>query len=314
MGKKLFREVSLERLSSPEQLDELMKVTSPRAWLSLTAIGCILISALAWAFFGSIPTKIDGQGILLNNGGVYTLQHNASGQIIDIRFKAGDTVRKGDVLARVDQPELVAQINDLQSTLQEMEKDGRAGSAAYKTTENKVSGLREDLDYKSQIVSPIDGRILELNIKKGSIVGPGQSLAVLEQYGGTVRMEAVIYVPAAQGGKILPGMEVRISPTTVNKEEYGFMLGRVISVSEFPATTESMMDTLGNEKLVSLLAGQGAPVMVQADLVADETTESGYRWSSSEGPSMSINSGTLIQSEVIISRVKPISKVIPSLR
>lgn len=311
MSQGLFRKVSLKRLSSPDQLDELIKVTSPRAWLYLIAIGCILFSAIAWGFLGSLPTKIDGQGILLNNGGVSSIEHHASGRVIDVRFKLGDMVKKGDVVARIELPQLVAEINGLQSNLNELESYHRVNSLEYKAVENQVKELREKLDYQSQIVSQIDGRIIEMNIRKGSIIQTGESLASLEQYGGTVKMEAVIYVPAEQGGKIQTGMEAQLSPTIVNKEEYGFMQGKVISVSDYPATTQSMMQTLGNEKLVSLLAGQGAPLMVRLDLIPDGSTESGYRWSSPEGPPMSIQSGTIIQGAVITNREKPISKVIP---
>ena len=127
-------------------------------------------------------------------------------------------------------------------------------------------------------------------------------------------MEAVVYVPAEQGGKIFSGMEVQISPTTVNREEYGFMLGRVASVSKYPSTAESMMQTLGNENLVSLLAGKGAPIMVRIDLVPDSATESGYKWSTPLGPPISIQSGMIIHGAVIISREKPIGKVIPALK
>ena len=314
MSQSLFREVSLERLASPEQLDELIKVTSPRAWFALIAIGCILISAFAWGFLGSIPTKIMGHGILLKNGGVSSLQHHTSGQVIDVRFKLGDMVKKGDVVARIELPQLVEKINSLQSTLNEIGSNQRADSAEYKVVEKQVLQLRDELDYKSQIVSQVDGRILELNMNKGSIIQPGEDLVTLDQYGGTVKMEAVIYVPAEQGGIILPGMQAQISPTIVNKEEYGFMLGRVISVSDYPATTHSMMQTLGNEKLVSLLAVQGAPLMVRIDLIPDSITKSGYQWSTLGGPPMSIHSGTLIQGEVITHREKPISKVIPLFR
>lgn len=314
MSQSLFREVSLERLSSPEQLDELIKVTSPRAWFALIAMGGILMSVIAWGFLGSMPTKITGQGILLNNGGVTSVQHHTSGQVIDVRFKLGDMVKKGDVLARIELPQLVTEINSLQSTLFQMKSTQRADSPEYKAAEKQVLQLRHELDYKSQIVSQIDGRILELNINKGNIIQPGESLATLEQYGGTVKMEAVIYVPAEQGESILPGMEAQISPSNVNKEEYGFMLGRVKSVSDYPATTQSIMQTLGNENLASLLAGQGAPLMVKIDLIPNANTVSGYRWSTPGGPPMTIHSGTLIQSAVITHREKPISKVIPLLR
>ena len=35
----IFREESIERLSSPEQLDQLMQVVSRRNWLPLTTLG-----------------------------------------------------------------------------------------------------------------------------------------------------------------------------------------------------------------------------------------------------------------------------------
>lgn len=311
MSENLFREASLERLSSPEQLDERINVTSPKAWLALIAIACILLSAIAWGFVGSIPTKIEGQGILLNNGGVYSITHYASGQVVDIRYKPGDTVKKGDVIARIEVVELVDKINNILSDISKMESRGQVGEPEYKEAENQLLALREELDHKSQIISPIDGRIVELNMGKGSLVQPGETLLAMEQYGEAVRLEAVIYVSAEQGEEILPGMEAQISPVTVNKEEYGFMLGRVISVSKFPATAYSMMRTLGNESLVSMLTGQGAPLMIQIDLIADINTESGYRWSSPKGPPMSIHSGTLVHSAVITDREKPISKVIP---
>ena len=39
---QLFRQESLERLSSPEQLDQMMRVVSPKAWLPLTTIGFLV--------------------------------------------------------------------------------------------------------------------------------------------------------------------------------------------------------------------------------------------------------------------------------
>lgn len=311
MEQSIFREVSLKRLSSPEQLDQLIKVTSPRAWLALIALTLLLASVIVWSFLGSIPTKIEGRGILLNNGGVFSLKPHSSGQVSDVRFKTGDMVAKGDVIARIEQPELVEKINGLLSTLYKLERNQKTDSPEYQATENQVEELRKEMDYRSQIVSPIEGRILELNIHKGSIVQPGETLATLEQYGATVRLEGVIYVTAELGGNIRPGMEVQISPAMVNKEEYGFMLGRVISVSEYPATSQSMMQTLGNENLVSLLAGQGTPLKVQVDLIPDGSTVSGYKWSSPTGPPLAIASGTLVQGAVVIKREKPISKVIP---
>lgn len=314
MNKKIFRDVSLERLSSPEQLDQLITVTSLRAWLVLIAIGLILVSVLVWSFWGSIPTKVDGQGILLNNGEVFSLSHQVSGQVLDIGYEPGDTIKKGDVVARIDRPELVDKINDLQRTQQELENQQKTGGADYQLLTAQIKRLQETLIYDSQIVSPVQGRILELNMTEGSMVQQGSPLAVIEQSGPTVRLEAVIYVPAGLGEEIRPGMEAQVSPAMVNKEEYGFMMGRVVSVAEYPATTQSMMQTLGNENLIALLTGQGAPLKVQIDLIPDKNTVSGYKWSSPEGPPLVIPSGTLIQCSVVVAREKPIGKVVPILK
>ncbi|MDW7675959.1 MAG: NHLP bacteriocin system secretion protein [Bacillota bacterium] len=314
MSQSIFREVPLERLSSPEQLDELIKVTSPRAWFALIALVSILITVVTWSFLGTIPSKIDGHGILLHNGGVFSLQHHASGQVIDVRYKHGDLVKKGDVIARIEIPGLVSEINSLLITLDQIKNNQSVDSPEYKLMENQVIKLQEELIYQSQIVSQIDGRILELDIQKGNIIQPGEPLATLEQYGNTVKLEAIIYVPAEQGGIIMPGMEAQVSPTIVNKEEYGFMMGRVISVSEYPATTKSIMQTLENENLATFLAGKGASLMVKIDLIPDRNTASGYRWSTPEGPPISIHSGTIIQSAVITNSEKPISKALPFLK
>lgn len=61
----IFRKESLERLSSPEQLDQLMQVVSPRSWLPLASLGGLVLLALAWSILGRIPITATGQGILV---------------------------------------------------------------------------------------------------------------------------------------------------------------------------------------------------------------------------------------------------------
>jgi hypothetical protein len=50
----VFRKVSLDRLSSPEQLDQLMQVTDARGWIILSAFGIVLATAVLWGFLGSV--------------------------------------------------------------------------------------------------------------------------------------------------------------------------------------------------------------------------------------------------------------------
>ncbi|MGF1567877.1 MAG: hypothetical protein ACFCVD_07375 [Nodosilinea sp.] len=63
----LFRQVSLERLSSPERLDELMRLVSPRQWLPVGTIAVILGLGLIWSIVGRIPVTTRGQGLLVQS-------------------------------------------------------------------------------------------------------------------------------------------------------------------------------------------------------------------------------------------------------
>ena len=95
----IFRKVALERLSSPEQLDQMVQVTDPKGWLALAGLGALLLAAVLWGIWGSIPTEAQGSGILLRQGGVSDLVANASGQVQEVLVGVGDTIEKGQPVA-----------------------------------------------------------------------------------------------------------------------------------------------------------------------------------------------------------------------
>ena len=49
MENGLFRKKSLERISSPEELHDYMRVTSPRLWMLLAAVAALLVGFLVFA-------------------------------------------------------------------------------------------------------------------------------------------------------------------------------------------------------------------------------------------------------------------------
>lgn len=55
----IFRQKSIDRISSPEQLHDYIKVSSPSAWVVLTAIIVLLIGVLVWGMFGTITVNTD---------------------------------------------------------------------------------------------------------------------------------------------------------------------------------------------------------------------------------------------------------------
>jgi hypothetical protein len=112
MAKQIFRKVSLERLSSPEQLDLMLKITSPAGWLSLLTIGLLLVMGILWGIYGSIPTKVIGKGILIKSGGVFSVDAPTSGKITGIYANVDSIIEKGQIVARIAQPNILDQINE----------------------------------------------------------------------------------------------------------------------------------------------------------------------------------------------------------
>jgi HlyD family secretion protein len=414
VSQAVFRKVSLDRLSSPEQLDQVMRVTNPRGWIALGSLGLLLLTAIAWGFVGTLSEKVAGRGILVKSGGLFEVVSTASGRITDVSVGVGDSVTEGQVVAWVAQPELLDKLQQARENLalvrrendqslafgrtdaelqrrgiteqrsnleqsiaaaeaslralgervqsqeqlvrqglltrsnllatqqqfdqtrekirssradmaqlevrrlsveKQLEEASSTGGRKLHDAQEEVAQVERDLKQSSQIVSPYTGRILEVMTEQGKIVNRGEPVLSLDLTGRSVTdLVAVIYVPSVHGKKVHPGMPIQIAPSTVRQEEYGMMLGRVTFVSNFPATPRGMGRVLKNEQLVSELSGGGAPYEVHADLIVDPHTQSRYRWSSSGGPPVSIQSGTLAVGNIAVDTERPISTVIPLLR
>lgn len=58
MKKELFRENAIKKVSSPEQLNEYIRVTNPGIWVTLVAIIILLIGVCVWGALGKIETTV----------------------------------------------------------------------------------------------------------------------------------------------------------------------------------------------------------------------------------------------------------------
>lgn len=111
--KDLFREKALSNISSPEKLDERIKLLSPPMWLGLLAMLLIIAVASIWGWFGRIDTKISGVGILMHEGAVRSVSAQASGTIKYINIEEGSNVTQQELLGVVHIPLLENEIYQL---------------------------------------------------------------------------------------------------------------------------------------------------------------------------------------------------------
>ena len=50
----IFREKSLKKVSSPEQMNEYIRVITPSVWIALIALAVLLAGFLIWSIFGTM--------------------------------------------------------------------------------------------------------------------------------------------------------------------------------------------------------------------------------------------------------------------
>jgi HlyD family secretion protein len=409
--KAIFRNTSLERLSSPEQLDQLLTVTTPVGWLALVALCGLLCAAVGWGLTGTVATRVRGQGVIMAAGGVLNVVSVGAGRVTSIHVKPGDLVRNGQVVAAVTDPAVEHRVSNAQAELdsarQELDTmvrmhstgaqlqrdvlareqsaiearisdltrqaqtwkeqavvdeglmkkglitrqqvaagsqkvfEGEAAVARLRTElkrlsaenfsatsqsrqdilarQNHVSALqRQLLDAQrewhslAQVSSPFAGRVLEVKTEPGSLVNAGGTVLTLE--GDLRQLEAVLFVPATVGKQVQRGMLVEVSPSTVRREEFGFLFASVTYVSNFPVTPDAIMRRFGNELMLQSLATAGPLTEVRAELHANPMSPGGFHWSFSGGPANPVTSGTMCTADVVIREQRPVRLVLPALR
>jgi HlyD family secretion protein len=74
------------------------------------------------------------------------------------------------------------------------------------------------------------------------------------------------------------------------------------------------MRNFENEALVKSLAADGAVTELRVVLEADTSTPTGFRWSSSRGPSISISSGMICTVQIVTREQKPITLLFPMIK
>ena len=204
---------------------------------------------------------------------------------------------------------LKAQKTDLET---QRERDVQQAEFTLNEARRQVTAAAEQLSQNTQVLSPMEGRVLEVKISPGSVLTVGMPVVQIESEGS--KLQAVVYVPAEHGKQIKPGMQVHLEPSTIKREEFGMMLGTVLRVSDFPMTPQGIGAALHNESLVSRFSHNGAPYAAEVALQEDDSTATGYRWAVGNGPATHLTSGTLARAEITIRRQRPLDLVIPLIR
>lgn len=196
--KSVFRKSNLERISSPEQLNDYIKIVNPSVILIIAGLIILLAGGLIWGVLGTIPVTVNAEG------------------------------------------------------------------------------------------------------------------AFYAEQGEDVCNKMVCIMSANEASKLSEGMEVQVSPDTAARDNYGYIKGKIESISQYPAGVDEVAELVGNEKLAQSIMTQEAGLEVIISMEADEESENGLAWSSPEGRSVELHQGITGNALMILKIQRPIELVLKS--
>jgi HlyD family secretion protein len=138
--RKLFRAEAMKHLSSPENLEQLMPVAGPKDWLMMAVAVTLLVLFGIWCVAGQVPTIVTGRGVILRPRQVMQAQASAAGRILTLRVHSGDHIGEGDLIATIDQADIVKRID----------ANRRAVSALENQDSRKTAAENSQVAFQSQ--------------------------------------------------------------------------------------------------------------------------------------------------------------------
>ncbi|MEU3443107.1 HlyD family efflux transporter periplasmic adaptor subunit [Streptomyces griseoincarnatus] len=266
-----FRQQALAKLQSPEDLDLPVRFARPQGWLVLSVTVIAMAAASVWALTGSVTSTVQAPAILTYGQGSYILQSPVAGQVTAVLAREGERLPAGSPVLKVRTPEGDEVVRTLQA-----------------------------------------GRITALAAGAGQIIATGADVAAVEKVSrAKAPLYATVYVPAQKAAGIPAHASVDLTVQSVPSQEYGVLRGEVTEVDRSAQSPRQIAAFLGDTQLGEEFTRDGRPVAVTVKLKRSDSTESGYAWSSADGPPFELTSMTLAAGSIRLSDRRPVDWLLP---
>ena len=144
----IFRKTALDKISSPDQLDQVIVITPPSFWIAMIGAGVALLTALIWSIFGRVPVNVNANGIYMTGSGIHVVYSSNNGIVEDVLVRDGDAVKEGDVIARLSSKEINEKLELAETRRSEVEAVTIDSENDKANSDNKPL-----LDLKSQLLT-----------------------------------------------------------------------------------------------------------------------------------------------------------------
>jgi HlyD family secretion protein len=160
-GKRIFRDAALERLNSPEQLDQRIGLIPPAMRLLAASATVIILAALVWGVFGTVPTRTTGRGVLIaDKEGNFAVSAVSPGLVLEMLVQPGDRVVVGAEIARIEQRLLAVQIDNGMAQVARLEANLTKLKAA------NAAQIHHSEETARRQQSAIDGQIAANEVRR----------------------------------------------------------------------------------------------------------------------------------------------------
>ena len=234
------------------------------------------------------------------------VSHTANGKIAQLYIRPGMKIKKGDLIAHMEQAEQSADTRMAQYGMGLASSDRDAMGRAY-----QYDAKRYQQDVAEDIYSDYDGIVDEVMVSVGTLVTAGTPICSVRMTQNREDLTGLLYIPLDKGKRVEPGMTIQLAPNGADISQTGSLIGVVRTVSQYPITAQGIQQHLGNAQFAQwLFQAQNSSLMeVTFDLVKDADDKSGYLWTSHVGEHKPITAGSFCTGSIIIERKPPIEKV-----
>lgn len=270
----LYRKSALERMSNPEQLDKVLKVTSPMSWIALMGITLIIVVTIVWSILGTIPETITVKGVVSAVVGSNSVYTEDAGKVVSLRVREGDEVHLGDPVM------------------------------TYRNSSNEIVEV-----YSDQV-----GIVSDLVVKKDNEFTPGKDVIRVSPIAQDSQIVVcyVPLAKAKKLERGMPVNITLDSLDSNSYGNMVARIINIDAYATPKAGMSSVIGSDNN--LESTFNKDGAVVAVACELYPSSDTVSGYYWSNAKGASVDVKNGSLVTAKIITDEVAPITKLFSKLR
>jgi RND family efflux transporter MFP subunit len=193
-----------------------------------------------------------------------TLEAKASGRIVELPAVLGQKIKRGELLVRLDAPEIKARLQQAEASLQQAERDWKRLSSLYnqqaatradfdaadsrlQLAQAGVSEARAMLDYV-EVKAPFDGVVTRKVADIGDLASPGKPLVELED---PTRLQLEADVPEAISGRIKPGARMAVHIEKADSELTGIVVEIAPNADPLNRTLRVKLDLPDDHGLMS---------------------------------------------------------------